>query len=67
VINLEYLEKVKKQDKELGIEIDRIENNSYPNNVGWAREIAEELIKHNDNSRCIVTALENIDTTLNRR
>lgn len=29
--------------------------------------IAEELIKHNETSGCIVTALENLETTLNRR
>ena len=59
--NLEYLEKAKKQDKELEIEIDRIANNSYPNNVGWARKIrltfrqvkaleiiAEEFCKYNN-------------------
>jgi len=59
--NLEYLEEAKKRDKELGIEIDRIANNSYPNNINWARKfrmtfrqvkaleiIAEELCKHNN-------------------
>lgn len=78
--NLEYLEKAKKCDDDINRDINRIANNSYPNNVSWAREIrltfrqtkaleiiAEALIRSNDIPENIVTALENIDTTLNRR
>ena len=67
MINLEYLEKVKKENvnyktfKEVG------EHEIEYRKMRALEIIAEELIKHNDNSGSIVTALENLDTTLNRR
>lgn len=77
--NLEWLEKVKKADGDVdeplkkAIDEGSIEGNVLANIIMEYRKIkaleiiAEELIKHNENSGCIVTALENIDTTLNRR
>lgn len=69
--NLEYLKDRKRIDDE------RKQIDSLPKQVSeWEIEyrrtkaleiIAEELIKHNETSGCIVTTLENIDTTLNRR
>ena len=79
--NLEWLNNMKFYDKENGIlrKVD-IVNDLINEMLGISREeryeyrkvkaleiIAEELIKHNENSSCIVTALENLDTTLNRR
>jgi len=78
--NLEYLEKAKKYDDDINMDIDKIENNSYPNNVGWAREIrltfrqvkaleiiAEEIINLLSTLRSTVTALENIETAIKQK
>jgi len=78
--NLEYLEKVKKGDKELNNEINRIGNNNYPLNIGVERKlrltfrkmkalkiIAEQIIKLDDTLGCVVTTLENIETAIRQR
>ena len=78
--NVDYLEKVKKEDKDLINEIDKIGNSDYPLNVGRARDIkltfrklkaleiiADELIKVNDNLCNTVTTLENIETAIRQR
>ena len=62
--NLEWLNKLKRDDDGYS----DIETSKYEfKQVKVLEIIAEELIKSNDISGSIVTALENIDTTLNRR
>ena len=66
--NLEYLEKLKKDNfREFVTESGDYREHIEGRKVIALEIIAEELTKHNDNSGSIVTALENIDTTLNRR
>lgn len=57
--NSEWLEKMKK---------DKIDQDYFKYRKVKALEIiAEELIKHNETAGWVVTVLENIETTLNRR
>jgi len=71
--NLEYLKSMKQADdiwhKDHKISFIEITNEDwYEYRKTKALEIiAEELIKHNETTGGIVTALENLDTTLNRR
>ncbi|MCK4446139.1 MAG: hypothetical protein KAW56_03560 [Candidatus Marinimicrobia bacterium] len=66
--NLEYLKAV----KDNGLKEHLIKHPDGESSIGYRKTIAleiiaEELIKHNETFGCIVTALENLDTTLNRR
>ena len=62
--NLEYLEKAKKCDDNIDRDIDRIANNSYPNNVGWAREI-RLTFRQTKALEIIAEALCKIDVNMN--
>ena len=65
--NLEHLEKVKKFDEDSDIyhKLGADEFLKY-RKVKALEIIAEELINNNSTLRTLVTALENINTTLNR-
>ena len=60
--NKEYLEKVKKVDEDYDFDHDNLEYRK----VKAMEIIAEGLILKNENSDFILTALENIETTLRR-
>ena len=62
--NLEYLKKVKKDDDGLS----EIETSKYEFRKTKALEIiAEQIIHLDDTLAYVLSALENIETTLNRR
>jgi len=68
MINLEYLEKVKDDNfREFVIQDGNYREHIEGRKVIALEIIAEELIKYNETTGDIVTALENLDTTLNRR
>ena len=66
--NLEYLEKMKKEDEgELRKHCTLEEYHLKFRKMKALEIIAEEIINLNSTLRSTVTTLENIDTTLNRR